>query len=107
MVELPDDSRKLLTVDMTSLGDLKKAVQPYAGDEKTGDYNILRANDNVLDVEIAFGGKEGGDSSLCIDLAALREGNDQTGAGLFLKRSTSATTIFLQVSARSPLPFDR
>ena len=48
--------------------ELKAMARKYAGDEKTGVHNIIRANENVVDVEVAFGGS----SNLRIDLAALK-----------------------------------
>ena len=63
---------------LNSLGDtadLKKAAEPYAGDEKKGVHNIISANSNILDVEIAFGigGTDESDPSAPrIDIAAIQ-----------------------------------
>ena len=80
---LPDDPGDWFFRGVDALGDLKKAAQPYAGDEKTGVHDILIANHNVLDVEIAFGSAESDPSSPRVDLAALRELNDRTQLVLF------------------------
>ena len=51
---------------------LKSAAEPYAGEEKKGVYEIVRANPNVIDVEIALDGNENQP-----DLAALHEHDGQ------------------------------
>ena len=58
---------------------LKKAVHPYAGEEKTGVHNILAANVNILDVEVAFGSGGTGKSDATaprVDFAAVREADE-------------------------------
>lgn len=57
------------------IGALKKAAKPYTEAEKDGVHDILRANPNILDVEIAFGiggTDEAGASAPRVDLAAIR-----------------------------------
>ena len=54
---------------------LKGAARPFAGEEKTGVQQIIKANPNVLDVEIAFGLRgtsETGPSAPRVDFAALQ-----------------------------------
>lgn len=54
-VSLPGDTRSLFLNSLDDLSGVKKAARPYAGDEKTAVHDILAANPNILDVEIAFG----------------------------------------------------
>lgn len=61
---------------MNDIDSLKKAVEPYAGDEKTGIQDILKANFNILDVEIAFGKNESESGAPRLDFAALRDSGD-------------------------------
>ncbi len=56
--------------DFGSVGDLKRAANPYARGEKRWVHEIILANHNVLDVEVAI--SEGGRAPR-IDLAALHE----------------------------------
>ena len=54
---------------------LKRASRPFAGEEKTGVQDIIKANPNILDAEIAFGMRstlEPGPSAPRIDFAALQ-----------------------------------
>ena len=74
---LPDNPGDWFLRDVDALGELKKAAQPYAGKEKTGVHDILIANHNVLDAEIALGGEESNPSSPRIDFAAFQERNDE------------------------------
>jgi hypothetical protein len=64
--------------DLTDVAPLKKAVEPYAGIEKTGVHAILRCNPNIIDVEIAFGGAaaDNGLGAPRMDFAALQEDID-------------------------------
>lgn len=68
----------LFIPDLSDVGALKKAAEPYSGVEKSGVHAIIRSNPNVVDVEIAFGGVsgEGAASAPRVDFAALREGPD-------------------------------
>ena len=75
-VHLPDDAKQLFTNSVDNIDDLKKAAQPYAGEEKTGVHNILRSNHNILDVEIAFGNDEADPSVPRLDFAAITESGD-------------------------------
>ena len=63
-----DEMKGFFIGNLAELDSLKKAAQPYAGDEKTGVHNVILANENVLDVEIQWGGDR-------IDLAVLQETN--------------------------------
>jgi len=76
--ELPQDPKDLFIRSVDSLEDLKKAAQPFAGEEKSGVHDILNSNHNVLDVEIAFGDDDGDSSSPRVDFAALRNRSDTT-----------------------------
>ena len=70
--DLPDG---LFLDSLSDVESLKKAVQPHAGGEKSGVHDILAANNNILDVEIAFGGGgrgEPGPSAPRVDFAAMR-----------------------------------
>lgn len=55
---------------------LKRAANVYSGAEKQGVHNIVRANDSVIDVEIAFGGESR------LDLALFE--SDPNGKGVDL-----------------------
>ena len=84
--DLPDDAGNLFMRHIDNVGDLKKAAEPYAGNEKTGVHDILIANHNILDVEIAFGiaGNEESDPSASrIDFAAIRESGEGAEIGFF------------------------
>lgn len=74
--ELPQDPNDLFIRSVDSLNDLKKAAQPFAGEEKSGVHDILGSNANILDVEIAFGADDRNPSSPRVDFAALRNRND-------------------------------
>ena len=76
--ELPHDPSDLFIRSVDSLNDLKKAAQPFAGNEKSGVHDILVSNHNVLDVEIAFGADELDSSSPRVDFAALKSGDGTT-----------------------------
>ena len=70
----------MFTKDMADINALKKAAKPYAGDEKTGVHNIVLANWNVVDLEIAIAASsrdEEDKSAPRIDFAALKK----TGPG--------------------------
>ena len=73
-LELDDAGTKFLTTvsEVDSLDSLKRAATPYAGAEKTGVHDILKANDNILDVEIAFGKDESESGAPRLDFAALQ-----------------------------------
>ena len=78
-LELDDAGTKFLTTvsEVDSLDSLKRAATPYAGAEKTGVHDILKANDEILDVEIAFGKDEADTGAPRLDFAALQvSGND-------------------------------
>ena len=62
--------------DLDDIGDLKRAARPYAVNEKVGVHDVLRANPNILDVEIAFGTSGTNESdprTRSIDFAAIQE----------------------------------
>ena len=63
---LRDDVKGFFIENLADLESLKKAARPYAGDEKTGVHDVIRANENVLDVEIQLGRDR-------IDFVALQE----------------------------------
>ena len=67
-----DDMESWFLTDVNDIDSLKKAVEPYAGDEKTGIQDILKANFNILDVEIAFGKDESESGAPRLDFAALQ-----------------------------------
>ena len=64
----PQDMTGYFIEDIADCGRLKKAAEPYAGVEKKGVHNVILANKNILDVEIAQGKDR-------IDLVALQETN--------------------------------
>ena len=68
-----DDMESWFLKDVNDIDSLKKAVEPYAGDEKTGIQDILKANFNILDVEIAFGKDESESGAPRLDFAALQD----------------------------------
>lgn len=76
--ELPQDPSDLFIRSVDNLYNLKKAAQPFAGDEKSGVHDILRSNDNVLDVEIAFGADDRDSLNPRVDFAALKNGDGIT-----------------------------
>ena len=77
------DSRESLFVgSLRDIEDIKKAAAPYAGQEKIGVHNILAANPNVIDVEIAFGSSEDNPLASRIDFAALQPLDDNNGVKL-------------------------
>ena len=65
-VTLPNDTTSWFLNDLGDIDNLKKAVKRYTGDEKKGVHDILEANTNVFDVEIAFG------RDVRLDFAALQ-----------------------------------
>ena len=72
--------KDMFTKNMADINALKKAAKPYAGDEKTGVHNIVLANWNVVDLEIAIAASsrdEEDKSAPRIDFAALKK----TGPG--------------------------
>ena len=71
-----DDMESWFLTDVNDIDSLKKAVEPYAGDEKTGIQDILKANFNILDVEIAFGKDESESGAPRLDFAALQDSGD-------------------------------
>ena len=77
--DLPGDAKSLFLRDFNNIGDLKRAVQPYAGAEKTGVHDILISNHNIVDVEIAFGtgGTDEADASAPrVDFAAVQDSDE-------------------------------
>lgn len=77
---VPRGNASSLFVDSpTEVAALKAAARPFAGMEKTGVQQIISANPNILDVEIAFGlrgTEEGSSSAPRVDFAALRVTDD-------------------------------
>ncbi len=70
----------MFTKNLADTDDLKKAAKPYAVPEKTGVHNIVLANPNIVDLEIAFAASssdEADKSAPRMDLAALKK----TGRG--------------------------
>lgn len=67
-----DDAKNWFLTDVSRVNSLKRAAVPHAGAEKTGVHDILNANTNVLDVEIAFGKDEYDAGAPRLDFAALR-----------------------------------
>ena len=70
----------MFTKNLADTDDLKKAAKRYAGSEKTGVHNIVLANPNIVDLEIAFAAgssDEADKSASLIDFAALKK----TGQG--------------------------
>ncbi len=62
----------MFTKNLADTDDLKKAAKRYAGSEKTGVHNIVLANPNIVDLEIAFAASSS-DSASLIDFAALKK----------------------------------
>lgn len=75
-VKLPDDMSAWLLRDLSDVDSLKKAVLPYSGAEKTGVHDILKANANIVDVEVAFGKDEHESGAPRLDFAALRNASE-------------------------------
>ena len=71
-----DDMKSRFLTNVNDIDSLKKAVAPYAGDEKTGIQDIIKANFNILDVEIAFGKDESESGAPRLDFAALQDSDD-------------------------------
>ena len=72
-----DDAKSWFLGDIGKIDSLKKAATPYAGDEKTGVHDILSANNNILDVEIAFGKDESATGAPRLDFAAIRKSGEE------------------------------
>ena len=77
--KLPADLKSIFLEDLDNIGELKRAVTPYAGPEKKGVHDVVVGgkNPNVVDLEIAIGE---GKSVPRIDLAALARDTDRSGA---------------------------
>ena len=52
---VPNRTRTLFVESPGEVRALRRAAEPYAGEEKTGVHRIILSNPNILDVEIAFG----------------------------------------------------
>ena len=89
--------------DFGNVDDLKRAVRPHARGEKRWVHQIILANPNVLDVEVAV--SEGG-SAPRIDLAALQEveGHSQVR---FYEAKLFSNHGDLRVSSGDPKVFDQ
>ena len=68
--DLRQYSSRFLLDDLANVNDLKRAVEPYAKEEKTGVHDIILGNPNVVDVEVAI--SDGGRVRR-IDMAALHK----------------------------------
>ena len=68
--DLGQHSSLYLLDDLANVDDLTDAVEPFAGEEKTGVHKIILGNPNVLDVEIAISDRG---RALRIDMAALHK----------------------------------
>ena len=86
-LELDDAGTKFLTTvsEVDSLDSLKRAATPYADPEKTGVHDILKANGNILDVEIAFGKDEADSGAPRLDFAALQDSGDGVNKVVFFE----------------------
>ena len=78
-----DDAESWFLDDIGEIDSLKKASTPYAGAEKTGVHNILSANNNVLDVEIAFGKDESDAGAPRLDFAAIQNQGEKATLSFF------------------------
>ena len=79
-----DDAKSWFLGDIIGkIDSLKKAATPYAGDEKTGVHEILSANNNILDVEIAFGKDESDTGAPRLDFAAIRKSGEEAKVVFF------------------------
>ena len=70
-----DDPRSLFLESPKAVEELKKAARAYAGEEKMGVHKIIKANPNILDVEVAFGSAKSEKtdrSAPRVDFAALQ-----------------------------------
>ena len=80
-----DEMKGFFIGNLAELDSLKKAAQPYAGDEKTGVHNVILANENVLDVEIQWCGDpnrlscSARDESRYCPCLLLKQNTSQTG----------------------------
>ena len=81
--KLPGDMSTWFLRDLSDVGSLKKAVLPYSGAEKTGVHDILKANANIVDVEVAFGKDEHEAGAPRLDFAALRKHERRTKLTFF------------------------
>lgn len=86
-----DFTDKLFMEDSPTIESLKKSSLPYAGVEKKGVHKIIKANVNIIDVEIAFtqeaedrekddmgNPEKEGPTSPRIDFASFRENKDKS-----------------------------
>ena len=76
--DLPSNTKSWLISDFDDIGVLKRAAKPHVVDEKVGVHDIICANPNIIDVEIAFGTgqtDEAGPQTQSIDFAAMQESN--------------------------------
>ncbi|MCY4560029.1 MAG: hypothetical protein OXF79_27455 [Chloroflexi bacterium] len=76
--KLPTDLKNIFLEDLDNVGELKRAVTPYAGLEKKGVHDVVVGgkNPNVVDLEVAIGE---GKSVPRMDLAAFARDNDRSG----------------------------
>ena len=78
-----DDAKSWFLTDVSEVDSLKSAATPYAGPEKTGVHEILQANTNILDIEIAFGKDEFDTGAKRLDFAALQCAGDDVRVVFF------------------------
>lgn len=92
--------------DIRDVGRLKQAARPYCGLEKAGVHDIVLANTNVLDVEIAFSAARSADdtpSTPRVDFAALRAA-DNVAKLVFFEAKHFTNTGSLRVGASDAHP---
>ena len=72
-----DNAKSRFLDDIGEIDSLKKAATSYVGAEKAGVHDILSANNNILDVEIAFGKDESDTGAPRLDFAAIRKSGEE------------------------------
>ncbi len=72
-----DNAKSRFLDDIGEIDSLKKAATSYVGAEKVGVHDILSANNNILDVEIAFGKDESDTGAPRLDFAAIRKSGEE------------------------------
>ena len=105
-LKLDDAGTKFLTTvsEVDSLDSLKRAATPYAGAEKTGVHNILKAkaNGNIFDVEIAFGKDEADSGAPRLDFAALQASGDDVKVVFFEAKHFDTSRKALRTTGAKP-----
>ena len=108
-LDLQSDLRNMFIENLEDVDSLKLAANIYAGGEKTGVHNIVLANHNVLDVEIAFGSSKTDEDSASaprIDISAL-QGSSREARIVFFEAKQFSNGDLRAQSSRTPDVIDQ